>query len=312
MKLTVAICTWNRATLLRRTLDSLTAQRNLQGVAWEFLVVNNNCTDDTDAVIAAFDSRLPIRRLHQPVPGLSNARNTAIAAAAGDYIVWTDDDVVVCPEWLSAYVQAFRTWPDHAVFGGPIRPQFEGKPPKWLVSVLTDVEVAYGVRNINPAEGDLSIVVGKEPFGANFAIRSDLQRSHPFDSRLGKTPNRPYGVGEESLVICAILEAGHRGRWVPGAVVHHWVPRFRQSTRHIRNYWKGHGMRSAMSEDFSDQPVLLGIPRWMMRARLEYEIRYRMGRAIGPPRKWIQDLMRVGLVEGQIAFIRGSQRRRVP
>ena len=122
MKLTVAICTWNRATLLRRTLDSLTAQRNLQGVAWEFLVVNNNCTDDTDAVIAAFDSRLPIRRLHEPVPGLSNARNTAIAAAAGDYIVWTDDDVVVCPEWLSAYVQAFRTWHTMLSSGVPSDP----------------------------------------------------------------------------------------------------------------------------------------------------------------------------------------------
>ena len=311
MKFTVAICTWNRASLLRRTLESLTAQRNLQGVAWELLVVNNNCTDETDAVIAAFDSRLPIRRLHEPVPGLSNARNTAIAAAAGDYIVWTDDDVVVCPEWLSAHVQAFRTWPDHAVFGGPIRPEFEGKLPKWLVSVLPDVEIAYGIRNI-PTAGDLSIIVGNEPFGANFSVRSDLQRSHPYDSRLGKSPRRPYGVGEETLVIRAILEEGHLGRWLPDAVVHHWVPRSRQSTRHIRDYWKGHGMRRAMFDDFSDQLLLLGIPRWMIRARFEYEFRYRIGRAIGRPRKWIQDLMRVGEVEGQIAFIRGSQRRRVP
>ena len=311
MKLTVAICTWNRAKLLRRTLNSLAAQRYTQDFDWELLVVNNNCTDETDIIISAFEARLPIRRLHQPVPGLSNARNTAIAAATGEYILWTDDDVVVCPDWLSAYAQAFTTWPDHAVFGGPIRPEFEGKPPKWLLSVWSDVEIAYAIRDIGPAVKELSIVVGHEPFGANFAVKSELQRAHPYDSRLGKSPRHPSRVGEETLVICSILDEGHLGRWVTNAVVHHWVPRSRQSTRHIRNYWKGHGMRCALSEDFSSQPLLLGIPRWMIRARLEYEIRYRMGRVIGVPSKWIADLRRVGLVEGQIAFLRATQRQNI-
>lgn len=308
MSLTVAICTWNRAALLRRTLESLTAQRKLEDTPWELLVVNNNCTDETDDVISTFKSRLPIRGLHEANPGLSNARNKAIGAATGDYIVWTDDDVVVCPEWLSAYAQAFLAWPDHAVFGGPIRPEFEGKPPSWLVSVWPQIQSAYAIRDIDPASGGLAIVTGKEPFGANFAIRSDLQRQHSYDARLGKSPLHPSLGGEEAAVIRALLASGHRGRWVPDAVVHHWVPRTRQSIRHIRDYCRGYGTYKAMSIDLSTQRFMLGVPRWMLRARVEYEIRYRAGRIFRKPDKWIHDLMQLGFAEGQLAYVREHQR----
>ena len=308
MNLTVAICTWNRAPLLRRVLESLTLQHELRDATWELLVVNNNCTDETDAVVSAFESRLPIRGLHEPNPGLSNARNTAIAAATGDYIVWTDDDVVVCPEWLSAYARAFQAWPDHAVFGGPIRPEFEGTPPGWLLSVWPAIESAYAIRDIDPASQGLAIVTGKEPFGANFAIRSDLQRSHPYDSRLGKSPSHLSLGGEECVVMHAILDNGRKGRWVPDAVVHHWVPRMRQSTRHIRDYWKGYGMYKAMTGDFTGQRSIHGIPTWMIRARVEYGIRYRAGRIFRKPDKWIRDLMHLGFAEGQLAYVREHRR----
>ena len=92
MKITVAVCTWNRAQLLEKTLERMTQLRQPERADWELLVVNNNCTDTTDAVIAAFAARLPIRRVWQPVPGLSNARNAAVEHAAGDYIIWTDDE----------------------------------------------------------------------------------------------------------------------------------------------------------------------------------------------------------------------------
>jgi glycosyltransferase involved in cell wall biosynthesis len=101
-------------------------------VDWELLVVNNNCTDDTDAVIARHQDALPLRRLFEPEQGLSNARNSAVAVAKGDYILWTDDDVLVSSNWLVEYANAFRSWPDAAFFGGPIEPWFSTEPPAWL------------------------------------------------------------------------------------------------------------------------------------------------------------------------------------
>ena len=49
MRITVAICTWNRCELLRQTLEQMTKLVIPPRVVWELLVVNNNCTDDTAA-----------------------------------------------------------------------------------------------------------------------------------------------------------------------------------------------------------------------------------------------------------------------
>lgn len=73
MLVTVAICTWNRAALLDQTLAELGQMRIPDGVDWELLVVNNNCTDATDAVLVRDASRLPLRRLFESQPGQSRA-----------------------------------------------------------------------------------------------------------------------------------------------------------------------------------------------------------------------------------------------
>lgn len=138
--ITVAICTLNRAESLRRTLKSLAAMALPDCLKCEVVVVNNNCTDHTDDVLKAFVDRLPVRREFEPQRGLSRARNGAIDAALGDYFVWTDDDVIVDAGWLAAYGEAFRHRREAAVFGGPIRPRFDGPLPKWFSEGQTNVE----------------------------------------------------------------------------------------------------------------------------------------------------------------------------
>src|SRR5438093_1564287 len=132
MRVTIALCTWNRCTLLRQALEQMTRLVIPPGVSWELLVVNNRCTDDTDQVIAGYSGRLPLRRVYEPQPGLSHARNAAVREARGDYILWTDDDALVEEGWVEAYVEAFRRWPQAAVFGGPVRPWFTQTPPTWV------------------------------------------------------------------------------------------------------------------------------------------------------------------------------------
>ena len=97
MLITVAICSLNHAELLRRTLQSLAALQVPHDLGWEVVVVNNGSTDHTDQVLAAFADRLPLRCEVEPERGLSRARNRAVDTARGDYMVWTDDDVVVGP-----------------------------------------------------------------------------------------------------------------------------------------------------------------------------------------------------------------------
>ena len=46
VSVSVVICTWNRAGLLDQTLARMRELHVPAGLAWELLVVNNNCTDD--------------------------------------------------------------------------------------------------------------------------------------------------------------------------------------------------------------------------------------------------------------------------
>ena len=139
MRITVAICTWNRAELLDRTLSQMHNLRIPPGIEWELLVVNNNCTDDTDAVVARHAQVLPIRRLFEGSQGQSHSRNHALREAFGELIVWTDDDVLVDQDWLAAYVKAARDWPEASYFGGTITPWFAAPPPFWIERNLRSI-----------------------------------------------------------------------------------------------------------------------------------------------------------------------------
>jgi glycosyltransferase involved in cell wall biosynthesis len=97
---TVAICSWNRAALLRETLKQMTHLERDDSFDWELLVVDNNSTDQTPDVLAEFAGQLPLRVLREPKPRKSNAANLVVKEARGEYILWTDDDVLVEPDWL--------------------------------------------------------------------------------------------------------------------------------------------------------------------------------------------------------------------
>ena len=130
MKITVEICTWNRAALLDRTLDCMRQLHVPDGAEWELLIVNNNCSDDTDSVLSRYGEFLPIRRVFEPRQGTCHARNTAVREARGELLVQTDDDVLVDRAWLQEYCAAATRFPEAAFFGGTIEPWFESSPPR--------------------------------------------------------------------------------------------------------------------------------------------------------------------------------------
>src|SRR5690349_1336953 len=167
MLITVAICTFNRAESLRRTLDSLVKMHVPGTLTWEVLVVNNNSNDHTEAVMASYCDRLPIRWEFEAQPDHCNARNRAIDTETGDYFVWTDDDVLVSQDWLSAYFGAFSSWPTAAVFGGPIIPRFDPPAPKWLNASRHLVSGAFAERDLGASFQQLSVFEHRIPYGAN-------------------------------------------------------------------------------------------------------------------------------------------------
>lgn len=289
MIITVAIPTWNRATLLRQTLEQLAALSIPAGIEWEVVVVANRCTDDTAAAVAAAAPCLPARLVHEPRIGVSHARNCALAEAKGEYVVWTDDDVQMNPDWLASYVAAFRRHPTAAVFGGPIRPWFAQEPPPWLQAAAGRVGSAYGLIDLGDRED--AITASSVPYGANMAFRTAAQREVPFDTALGRVGEKGMRRGAETRQIRAILQRGGAGVWVPNAIVRHYIPPEHMTTAYLRRYYYGRGQAVALT--VPDTSVrLFGRPRWALRSAVAHEVRYWGTRFVAPSPVWLDALQR--------------------
>ncbi len=184
MFVTIAICTWNRAALLDRCLHSLTELSIPDGIDWEVIVVNNNSTDHTETILSRYANRLPLVGIMEARQGKSFALNAAIQSARGDLILWTDDDVLVDQNWLREYVVTAREMPHATFFGGPIRPVFEAEPPAWINETWEYISGAFAELEL----GDQSLQFDERThaFGANLAIRTDVQREYQYDVRLGR------------------------------------------------------------------------------------------------------------------------------
>ena len=87
--------------------------------------------------------RLQVSKRGEPRIGLSVAKNTGVGLARGRLLLFTDDDVIVDPDWVRSYLDFFaRHREDSIVAGGPIVPVAAdlGPWPRWFDScALPDV-----------------------------------------------------------------------------------------------------------------------------------------------------------------------------
>lgn len=292
MFVTIGICTFNRAESLRRTLDSLMAMQVPSDIAWEIVIVNNNSTDHTDNVISEYEGRLPARREFEPRAGKSNALNRAIDAAKGDYILWTDDDVLVDGGWLTAYVDAFRRWPEAAVFGGRIRPRYEAPATKWVMESEAVLGGPYAIRDFGDHVYPLSASDEDHfPYGANWAVRAVEQRAFRYDPQLGPVPNEIRNQ-EEVDVIHRLLESGATGYWIPGAMVEHCIGRDRQTIGYIAAFYESWGRTRAFRNTAAtaEAPFWFGVPRRIWPRLLVWGLLYRLCRFVFPAPVWVKYL----------------------
>lgn len=267
---TVAICTWNRARSLERVLTAMADLRIPPGTRWEVVVVNNNSTDDTDAVITRHTERIPLRRLFEPVPGISHARNRAVAETVSDFLLWIDDDALPHPDWLSAHLEAFNRFHADLVIG-KVDPLWEtGTPPRWFVREF------YGMFALLDYGDEPRIITDprESGFNVNLGFRRELVDSIGI-YRLDIGTGRRAG-GEDQDLCRRAHDAGKVVVYQPHAVVQHIIPKARCSKRFYRNYiWSGSQNHLQLLRDEPAQvPRLLGLPRYFLRKNLEYLGKY--------------------------------------
>lgn len=243
--ISVLLATRCRAGLLRQTLESMCGLAT-SGLRWELVVVDNGSRDDTPDVLAAYAVRLPLRSIRQPAPGKNRSLNAALDQLTGALTILTDDDVIVPPDWLTAWHTAAARWPADAVFGGRIVPRFPPGTPVWMTGRSFPAR-AQCFAAFEPPQGEAPY--DGTAFGPNLAVRTALFRTHRFADELGPS-GATYAMGGETEFLWRLRDAGHRIVYVPSACVEHALEPERLTEpallHRARNAGRGDELRRAL------------------------------------------------------------------
>lgn len=230
IQVSIVICTYNRAELLRQALVSLQDLR--ADVDFEIVVVDNQSTDDTQEVIAAVSERsgVAIRSFIESNRGISFARNRGIKEARGEWIASIDDDEVADPDWLMNLLTTALS-KDVRCVGGRVELQLAqdriaAMSPVCRVllgeSAGKSLQQRYS-RRLTPGAGNLLI------------HRSVFDEIGLYDEDL-------HEGGEDTDLYRRMRRAGIEAWYTPDAVIRHYLPDYRLSDQYLfwcaeRNGW---------------------------------------------------------------------------
>jgi GT2 family glycosyltransferase len=279
-RLTILICTHNRADLLAKTLASLNAARRPPGWAVDILVAANACQEGTHAMLEAYCQQapwrvdLPLSWLAEPVPGKSNALNSALPQVDSDIVAFVDDDHRVDSQYLSAICEAANDYPDADLFCGRILPDWDGSEPPWVHD--TGPYRIYPLPVPRFDQGDAPLALDGErgiPGGGNLFLRTPwLARVGPFSTDLGPT-GHDLGGSEDLDWVLRALRLGARLRYVPGVVQYHHVDASRLSLGYLlRKAYKRTASTVRVDGSISNTAARRRIPRYLYRKVAEYAL----------------------------------------
>jgi glycosyltransferase involved in cell wall biosynthesis len=244
---------------------------------WEVIVVDNNSSDDTKSVVERFREFLNIAYIFEEKTGQSNARNTAIRESKGEILVWTDDDVIVEPDWVCRLLACHDTLEADVVFGR-VLPMWETNPPNWFSKIFYP---RFAILDL----GDESFVSTSEcGFGVNHSARRSVYNLigefrtdfgiRPVSYRGEASSKYAAGGGEDTFFFFEAHRKGLVVAYCGSAIVNHFIPADRcEKEYYRRRVW--HSRKQcliAIENDMS--PRIFGIPRHLFRRFISNLIDY--------------------------------------
>jgi GT2 family glycosyltransferase len=308
-RLTVLICTHDRAGLLAKALSSLDAAERPAGWAVDVLVAANACRDGTHALLEARTANpppaLPVAWFAEPAPGKSNALNSAMPRLGADLVAFVDDDHRVDAGYLRAVCEAAESHPEADLFCGRILPDWDGSEPAWVHD--TGPYRIYPLPVPRFDQGDTARELTPDqaiPGGGNLFLRTPwLHKVGRFATDLGPT-GHDLGGSEDLDWVLRALRLGARLRYVPAMVQYHHVDTSRLTLGYlIRKAYK----RTASTVRIEPRAgAAAGVPRYLYRKLAAYA--FNACTALGAARRRFF-LVRTAAALGEMA---GHRARRGP
>ena len=271
MRFTIVVPTYNRAAQLAVALTRLVRAAAYAPGPCEIIVVDNNSTDETREVAARFAS--DARYLFEGRPGLSHARNAGIMAIAAplrtsDHIIaFTDDDVEVADDWLTAMGRHLTDHPDVSCIGGRVLPRWgNARPPQWLSGVH------WAPLALQDHGENARIFDSQQPLclvGANVAFRAEVFDQIGMFSPDVQRVRDSIGSTEDHELLVRLYASGRRALYVPDLIVWSDISPNRLTRQYHRRWHEGHGRfhaRMRLPEIERSRARIFDVPVHLFRA----------------------------------------------
>jgi GT2 family glycosyltransferase len=276
----------------------------------EVIVVENRpgSSATQDMLVDRFPNEPRLRFVEEPSPGLSTARNAGLAAAGGDVVAFTDDDVVVDPAWVRRFAQAFELTPDLACVTGLILPLELETDSQLLLEQYAGFGKGFDPRIYRlPESRDADPLFPYTPgaigSGANTVVRRDVARElGGFDDSLGT--GTPAVGGEDLDLYLRLLRGGYALAYEPSAIVWHEHPDGDAKLRR-QVYRYGVGLGATLAKQLVAGPkrreLVRAVPAGIRYAR-DPASRKNAGKGRDYPRRldWLE---RLGMLAGPFAYL---------
>ncbi|MBK6837651.1 MAG: glycosyltransferase family 2 protein [Bacteroidetes bacterium] len=228
MVISVIIPTYNRSRFIELTLESFVRQ-NFDAGNFEIIVADNNSTDNTTEVVSRFienNKTHSIRYFLERRQGVHFARNSAAKIATGDFLYFTDDDMIADPALLTELLDVFTLDKKIASSTGLVLPKWESEPLPGF-GILQQCLLSLN----NPDyESDC---FGKD---CNVFSCHQMIRREVFFQTGGFNPENTKGVwigdGETGLNI-KIREKGYKFAFTRKSVIQHIIPASRTTQSYL-------------------------------------------------------------------------------
>jgi glycosyltransferase involved in cell wall biosynthesis len=260
-KLTVAVCSFNRANRLPTLINSLSLQKC--PIPFEIVVIDNNSTDNTEGVVRELSqrNRIPLLYIKEARHGIVHARNCAIENSMDSkYLAFIDDDELPEPNWLAAAVDAFESEGAECV-GGEIRVIIDKeKKPDWL-----NEELIKFLGENRWGNEPFWITTRSTPiWSGNIAYKTSIfSNGLRYDIRYNRIAH-DIGGGEDAAMFETLLRNDIKIRYRPDMVVGHYVEDWKLQKRYfIKLHFKaGITYGRYLNEEYKKE--ILGIPPFML------------------------------------------------
>jgi GT2 family glycosyltransferase len=210
--LTVVIPTYNRRAMLREAVESLRVQSHPRD-RYEIVIVSDGSTDGTDEQYGAppRDPAMRLVRQEKRGFGLASARNLGLSAAAGELVLFFDDDMVAAPELIATHVRTHAAFDESVAVCGRVEPAADIPDTPFCRLVIGDV-----CRGFRTDIGQARFISFESAFSWQTSFKRNVLR------RLGGYDETFRRYGWEDIEF-AFRAAGHGLRFFyePGAVSFH-------------------------------------------------------------------------------------------